>query len=417
MIKRILATLALVIILLMASAIPVLAIDDPDTPPTINAVYVYEDLLETGDAGVLVDYYLDYTIAGIPDETVTEAYLVVFLDTDGVTQLKAVSPFAFVDKGYGRGLAWIYFSAAEVTEYAISSVNETLYRVWLVGNPTLDWDTDPPKTITSIGYWQPSGSNTSTLLSLRVISYANTLESLWGVLYDLVEATPLGSKLTTLGESYFLSVIPNLRTMAPSAFASGELSPTEVPVDYSTEFGATMTNGTGTVTGSPITLIEGTQEVTVTLAGTFTLELNTGTVGTVTNDTGVVTGSPVDIVAGTNTIVVTLAGKFDIELWVEDTQSGISDNTEGTGLDLTDTATLFGMSTMMFSSLVWLVISVIISVVAYRSGGERSTTLVFNICVIGGAVLGLMPVIMAALLFIGSLALTAFVFFYRGATH
>lgn len=102
--RRILAIGLLVIIALSLAALPAMAIDDPDSPPSVNAVYVYS--FSDGSVGVLIDYYLDYT-APYPDETATESYLAVFVDTDGTTQLKSVAPYTFVDSGYGRGLIWI----------------------------------------------------------------------------------------------------------------------------------------------------------------------------------------------------------------------------------------------------------------------------------------------------------------------
>lgn len=418
--KLVSSALLIALVALVVLPVTVQAIDDPDTPLQVSAVYVYNDLLETGDAGVLIDYYIDYAV--VPTETATEAYLGVFLDTDGTTQLKAVAPYTFVDSGYGRGLIWIYFTAAEVTTYSITRADQALYRVWLVGNPTLSWAGDPPKTIAGINYWMPSGADSAVLLALRVLYYADVLELTWAL--DLIGETPAGNRLTVLGESYFTNVIPSLRLMVPSAFASGELGPTLEDLDYSTAFGATMTDGTGTVVGSPITLISGVQTVDVTGTGTFILELEQGTVGTVTDDVAVVTGSPVALVAGTNTITVTGAGDLMVSVELEDTQAGITADIIGTGFDLTEIAADFGMSRSLFSGMVWLVISIVICASVYRldsqragytGGAGKAVLLVFDICIIGGAVLGLMPVLVAVLMFIGFGALTGYVIFFRSA--
>ncbi|MDD4985206.1 MAG: hypothetical protein PHQ43_05370, partial [Dehalococcoidales bacterium] len=136
-IKRYLSVLLVCLISLsvIMSTSPVQAINEPDTEPQVSAVYVYE--FENGAVGVLIDYYLDY--ATLPDETATDSYLGVFVDTDGVTQLKAVAPYTFVDSGYGRGLIWIPFTAAEATAASLDSADIANYRVWLTGNPTLPW--------------------------------------------------------------------------------------------------------------------------------------------------------------------------------------------------------------------------------------------------------------------------------------
>ena len=169
----ILVAVFLILVLFLTVVFSAWAIDDPLVDPAVSNVYVYEDLLEDGDAGVLIDYYLDNT-ANV-SETAAEAYMAVFVDDDGSTQLKAVAPYVYQDSGYGRGLIWIYFTAAEVTDYSIDSASELLYEVWLVGNPTLSWDPgpDPPKTIANVDYWQPSDTSTSTLMALRVLAYAD----------------------------------------------------------------------------------------------------------------------------------------------------------------------------------------------------------------------------------------------------
>jgi len=418
--KGLLVIVAVVIVsALSLPALSVLAIDDPDTVPEVGAVYVYENCIEDGDIGVLVDYYLDYAV--LPSETATEAYMAIFIDTDGTTQLQAVAPYSFVDSGYGRGLIWLYFSAAEVTAYTIDSDDELLYRVWLVGNPTLDWAGDPPKTVASIDYWQPDGASAATLVALRTLYYADVLELIWSL--DLIEETALGSRLTATGEGYFTNVITNLRTIAPVAFSDYESDPELVDQNYQTVFGATMTDGTGTVTGSPITLVDGDNIVTVTGTGTFTFDLEHGTIGTMTDGTGTVTGSPVALVEGINTVTVTGNGTFTVAVSLDDTTTTMEDTVLGTGLDLTDAAEAFGMTRWFFSGIVWFFISIIICSAVYRvsdrgagiQGSGKIIMIVFNICIVGGALLGLMHPVVATLLFIGFGALTGYILFFKTA--
>ncbi len=418
MIRR-LATAILVSLLSIALiAAPALAIADPDNPSSINNVTVYEDLLETGDAGVLISYFIDYAVP--PTETATEAYMAVFIDTDSTTQLKSVAPYAFDDDGYGAGIIWMYFTAAEVTAFGLDSTDQALYSIWITGNPTLAWVGDPPKTTGGIDTWNTTG-DPNVLLAVDVLNYAGTLGTTWSL--NLLTSTSIGNRLSSLGtssgESYFTNAIPNLRLIAPNAFAIGIESPIYEDLDYTTSFGAVMTDDTGTVVGSPITLVSGNNTVNVTVIGTFTLELEEGTTGTMTDGTGTVTSSPVDLVPSTTTVTVTVIGTFVIAVALTDTQAIITDSIIGTGFDLTTVATRFGMSRTMFSGMIWLLITVIICAVVYRkSTGQQSgktIMFVFNICIIGGAVLGLVPVIVAALLFIGFGALTAYVLFFRPA--
>ena len=401
--------------------LPALAIADPDTPPAVNAVFMYEDLLEEGDVGVFVDYFLDYSITGNPTETATEAYLAPFIDTDGSTQLGTVAPYTYQDGGYGRGLIWIYFTAAEVTTHGIDRANIALYEVWFVGNPTLDWDADPPKSVVGIDYWQPVDSDPAVLLALRVLYYADVLELDWSL--DLIEETSLGNRLTTLGESYFVNVIPNLRTIAPSAFSAGVYDPVMEDLDYATSFGAVVTNAGGTVTGSRITLAEGANNVDVLTLGTLTIELNRGTEGTAATDVSTVTGSPTTLRYGTNTITTTtLIGNIVVDVELVTTQTIITDTIVGTGLDLTDLAADFGMTRLMFSGLVWLALAVVICGIVYTTGerqgirgGGKVVMVVFDIWIIAGAILGLLSMLVAVLMFIAFGAFTGYVLFFKQA--
>lgn len=416
--KLSLLLLLVVFTLALAFPSPALAIADPDTPPQVNAIYVFE--FEDGSVGVLVDYYLDY--AALPTETVTEAYLVVFTDTDGTTQLKSVAPYTFVDSGYGRGLAWIQFTDAEALTYGLSSANVTDYRIWLVGNPTLAWSGDPPKTIATIDQWNETG-DMSVQLALRVLYYADQLEIIWSL--DMVEATALGNKLTTTGQSYFDNVIPDLRTLAPTCYADSSITPELNELIYSTEFGATMANLTGNVTGSPITLSEGANTVDVTVAGTFTLVLSSGTSGTIASGTGNVVGSPADLVWGSSTVTVNSTGTAIITLALVNTQTGLDDTVTGTGFDLTTIATAFGMSRLMFSGLLWIILTIIICAATYgwgrhgenisASGAGNATMLVFGLCLIGGALLGLLDLRILAVIAIGYAGFIGYIIFFRNS--
>ncbi len=397
---------------------PSYAIDDPDTPPQVSAVYVYE--FDNGSVGVLIDYYIDY--ASLPTETATEAYLAVFIDTDGATQLKAVAPYTFVDSGYGRGLVWIPFTSAEATAYSIDSTDIALYRIWLTGNPTLAWTGDPPKTITTIDQWV-SASVPETLAS-RVLYYADVLELAWSL--DMVEATADGNKLTSIGVSYFENVIPGCRTLAPAAFSDTTSDPDYIEVSYDTLFGATATSGTATVVGSPQTLAEGTDSIdTGATTGTIILDLAQWTSGNITNDTGTLFGGPtIDLYPGRNILTVTVAGTFTTELEVIDTATIYGDSVTGTGFDLTAIATTFGMSRWMLSGIVWIFVSVVACAAVYRgsrnstdpSGATKTVSLLLMVLLLGGLLLGLLHPLVVAFAFIAVGAFIGYILFFRSET-
>ncbi len=85
--------------------------------------------------------------------------------------------------------------------------------------------------------------------------------------------------------------------------------------------GGTLTNLTGTATGSPITLVAGANTVIVTGNGTFTIVLPAGSSGRAISGTATVTGSPVALVGGSQTIAVTGGGAGKtITIWAVDTK-------------------------------------------------------------------------------------------------
>lgn len=429
MMKRITLSLLLAVVVMVMLPLQVFAIAYPDNTVEVNTVYVYNDLLEVGDAAVLINYRLPY--AAIPTEPASETYLGVFVDTDGTTQLSATQPYAGNEKGYNYGIMWIYFTAAEVTALSIDRANSALYRIWLSPNPTATWPGAPQASqIGTITDWETVAESTSVALTADVRAIAQTLGTEWNSdsTYLLESVVGRGFVFTAAGEAYFDYAIPNLRVMAPALYNTGTVDPTIEDIDYLTLFGATLTNGTGTVIGSPITLVSGTQTVNASGLGTLVFDLHKGTVGSMTNNTGIVTGSPIDLVAGETTVTVTGIGLFTVVVELDNTQSGITDTVTGTALDLTDAATAFGFAdrVLLFSGLVWLVITIIICSAIYVTGTKANpqinrgmgkvTLLVFDICIIGGAVLGLMPVAVAVLMFIGFGFFTGYVLFFRGSS-
>jgi len=243
---RVLATLGIVALLFVGIFVtPVYAIDAPDLLQ-INSVYAYQHCLETDDQLYLVQYTIYYPLDGgestNPDENVTEAYLVRFMD--GATELKSVAPYAYYDDGYGDGIAAIYFSASDPN----LPTWEGAYTIKLEGNPTLAWDPDIPSTSVSVfDSWSSSTGITETQdeLTARILYLADQLELDWGI--SMIDTTGTGSYLSSYGEAYFTSAIPNIKAMAPNAFAGGTSSPDwsakEPILDYA-EDRAHSTDGT-----------------------------------------------------------------------------------------------------------------------------------------------------------------------------
>ena len=158
-----------------------------------------------------------------------------------------------------------------------------------------------------------------------------------------------------------------------------------------------------------------------------------GTVGTVTDLAGTVDGSPVALIYGTNTITtpgIGIIGTLTVTVNLVDTQSAITDTIMGTVFDVGapvpvgDTLPVrFGMSTLMMSSIVWMVITVLICAAVYKvtSGGGSGASgtivmLIFSLCMIVGAVFGLLPVLVPVLLFIGYVFFIGYSLFFKHAS-
>jgi hypothetical protein len=60
-------------------------------------------------------------------------------------------------------------------------------------------------------------------LTARILYLADQLELDWGI--SMIDTTGTGSYLSSYGEAYFTSAIPNIKAMAPNAFAGGTSSP------------------------------------------------------------------------------------------------------------------------------------------------------------------------------------------------
>jgi hypothetical protein len=87
---------------------------------------------------------------------------------------------------------------------------------------------------------------------------------------------------------------------------------------YVTQSGAwaTIANGTGVITGSPVTLLDAGPNVVagITAIGTFLVTIPTGCTGTVASNGATVQGTPVTLAAGINTITITAVGAGTINV-------------------------------------------------------------------------------------------------------
>ena len=218
---------ALLLVLMPGQAF---AIADPDSI-TLETVQAYSGVLEAGDLLVVVHYDLAYTTT--PTEQIADAYFGRFFR--GTTELNAVEPFPFNDRGYGVGIFSLYWTASQVTNDSIEfeDTNSESYSVSLQGKVGVFPGSAPSSTTNTIT-WR-AASNTEDLLFADIAELANTLEqdAAWVVnSRDLIDRFGGQEALTSAGETYFASAIPNLQVMIPDLFSSAATTPTFIERDH-----------------------------------------------------------------------------------------------------------------------------------------------------------------------------------------
>ena len=201
------------------------AIADPDSI-AIEDVRAYDSVLESGDLMIIVEYNLPYT--SLPDEIISDAYLGQFLLDS--TILKSVEPFAFNDKGYGRGIFSLYWTAVQKSDDSIEFDNPNAegYKLVLLGKVGVFTGSVPTITSTSI-IWTSTGFTTSALF-IDTAELARKLENDPGWnddpdFADLIESPGGTIQLTATGEEYFSNAVPQLGAMIPTLFSSSQTSP------------------------------------------------------------------------------------------------------------------------------------------------------------------------------------------------
>jgi len=184
------------------------------TEHQILQVEAYRSVLELEDTLYLINYNLEYGAS--PTEPISDTYLFCLRVTATGALLGATTAYGYFDGGYDRGIATIYFNAADAPAW------NGAYTLYFDGNPALEWGAgdDPPSTSSTSIDWFDEGSvaDAQTRLTTRLRTIATLLETDWGPPTDLIEDSAGGKVLTATGEEYFTNSIINLRSMCPNLF-------------------------------------------------------------------------------------------------------------------------------------------------------------------------------------------------------
>jgi hypothetical protein len=222
MIKRILAVFGVVVLSFCLFSIPAYALTTPDST-VLDYTHAYQNVVESGDMGFIISYHVNY--ATLPTEPASSTIIIRILD--GVTELSNTQPYAYYARGYQGGIAWLYFSAADVAAKGMVWANVLTYTVGLIGNPFLTWAGGAPSITSPVTSKVTTATvaETKPLIASEILATGLRLGGEWSA--QLVVNKGYGQFLsdvtistTANGEAYFPYAIPNLRNIAPSVFLS-----------------------------------------------------------------------------------------------------------------------------------------------------------------------------------------------------
>lgn len=212
------------------------AIEDPTTI-SIAEVTAYSGAISSGDLLMVVEYDLVY--GSIPDETISEAFLGRFkigqeiLGSLVSVEYASVEPYAYNNKGYGKGIFSLYWTSEEKDADSIEfgNTNNEIYQIVLQGKVGVFPGTAPSITTTTI-VWQDT-ANTQSLLFAQVKALAETLQNDagWTNNTPLISTDGSTTQLTAKGEDYFTNAIPSLGSMIPGIYTTG-VQLVNIPPDF-----------------------------------------------------------------------------------------------------------------------------------------------------------------------------------------
>jgi hypothetical protein len=209
------------------------AIEDPTTI-SIEDVRAYDGVLTSGDLLMVVEYNLVY--GSTPTETIDQAFLGRFT-RDG-TEYASVEPYAYNDRGYGRGAFSLYWTQTQKEDDSIefSNPNGETYNIIFQGKVGV-FPGSAPSTTTATIDWRDT-VNTQSELFTHIQTLANRFQNDagWTNNTPLISTSSDIIQLTAKGEDYFTNAIPALGPMVPSLFSSAVSSPDDTPNIHSRDF-------------------------------------------------------------------------------------------------------------------------------------------------------------------------------------
>lgn len=207
---------------IVALATPALAtyIALPDSTPTIEEVYQFRNVLETGDWLIVFKENTPY--ASVPTALAyTQAYIWRLIDTDNTTELAQAQGYSYHESGYNYNIISFYLDSGNVTAKAMTYGTDIL-NLRLSGTPVA-FASPPvynyPIPITSYSSLTATAA-VKAALSTLIIELATDLNTEWALAaaYYLTDDVETGTFLSIYGQTFFRGAIYGLQAMAPDAF-------------------------------------------------------------------------------------------------------------------------------------------------------------------------------------------------------
>lgn len=213
---RIAGILGVLVLLTVLVVSPVKAESLPDDEPTIEDIWCYRNVLETGDFLIIFQENTPY--ATPPDTPYSQAFVWRWMENDGVTEIAQATGFDYNDNGYGYNIVSFYLDASEAPPWNPASV----YKLRLSGTPAaFGTEVQYNYNIETSSYSSlTDNSAVQADIALLLIQQAQEFNGLWGLLpdYYLDSQSDVSTVLSLYGQAFFRGAIYGVQAMAPDAF-------------------------------------------------------------------------------------------------------------------------------------------------------------------------------------------------------
>ena len=224
--RRLLLVLLMVIVMLSGIALPVFAIDPPDSM-SLPSIHAYRNLAEDGDTLVVFNWNWDFS-DNYSDTPSSSSIMFRLYDTDGTTLLATGTPYVFspIDtNGYGNNIGSFYFSAADNLTWNQSYIlNIQGAPAFFSGNATFNY------TLTTSDYsLETTQEDNRNELYAYIMLLCDRFDSLYDI--EMKTSSDSGVVLSSYGELLFRGAVDGLQALCPQLFFIQVYIPEILPVD------------------------------------------------------------------------------------------------------------------------------------------------------------------------------------------